>query len=258
MVRAANQRGWRGRECVVLTAVAFAVVLCLPLIGLVAYALRSLILVGVAGVLIAIGYSCVRDLRARARSPEGMGDGYRGLRLAEDVALDAGHCWAWLGDEAVIGADDLVQSALGTIERIELPAPGDRVERGLTLFRIGHDDRTLELPSPVSGTVVAVNDALRDHPELINTSPFGLGWAVRIRADRLQEEKCQLLIGRRAARWFRREVDFLFRLLTPNGSVAGQTATPDDIHRRIDQPAWCILRRTLDARRPALRARGAP
>jgi len=258
MTRAAHQRRSCAWECVVPAAVALGVVLCLPLVGFVAFALRPVVLLGAVGVIIAIIVWCVRDIRECSRTEAAGGEAYRGLRLAEDVALDAGHCWAWLDDEAVVGADDFVLSALGIVEAIDLPAPGDHVERGDTLLRLHHLDRSLELPSPVTGRVVAINDALRDHPELVNTSPFGHGWAVRIRADRLGAERRELLIGRRASGWFRREVDFLFRLLIPNGSARDETVAPEDIHLRIDHPAWCVLCRTLDARRPAIYAGGAP
>ncbi len=228
------------RECVIPGAIALAVVVCLPLVGLVALAVRPVL---IAGLLLVFALAaarcvmggCVRSWFARLTAPEVE---YRGMRLARDVAMDRGHCWAWVDGEVLIGADDVVTSVLGPVDEVGLPYVGRRVERGEPLFRLRHGDRTIDLSSPVSGTVVASNEALREHPDLVNEHPYGEGWVVRIRGDRLEEERGRLLLGRDALRWFRGEVDWLLRLLPP-ARAEGR------VDERVDDASWGVLRRAF-------------
>lgn len=168
---------------------------------------------------------------------------YNGLHLATDVAVHPNHSWARLrGKESVVGADDLVQSTLGPVQAVELPQIGTRVAQGDRLFRLRRGGRCVEVRSPLSGTIVGVNDALREQPGLVNEDPFERGWAVRIKADRLQEDPARLLRGSQARSWFRQEIDRL--LTTVLGHPALQPALPDGgtfvdaLYREIDDDAW--------------------
>jgi glycine cleavage system H lipoate-binding protein len=168
---------------------------------------------------------------------------YNGLHLATDVAVHPNHSWARVrGKEAVVGADDLVQSTLGPVQAVELPPIGSRVAQGDRLFRLRRGDRCVEVRSPLSGTIVAANDALREHPGLVNDDPFERGWAVRIKADRFQKDPAPLLRGSQARGWFRQEIDRL--LSTVLGQAALQPALPDGgtfvagLYREIDEDAW--------------------
>lgn len=247
---------WHVSECIIPGIIALALVACLPLIGMVAFALRGFIVGGVLLVIVvAVGrcllYPRLWECWKTALAPE---TDYQGMRLVHDVAIDRGHCWAWwdgLDNQVVVGADDIVQATLGPVDEVSLPHVGRRVERGEPLFRLRHAGRSIELPSPVSGAVVASNQVLREHPDSINSNPFSGGWIVRISAENLQEERRHLLIGRRALRWFRREVDMLLRLLPPippvipsiGPGVGGMQGARLDL--RIDDSAWEFLKRAL-------------
>jgi glycine cleavage system H protein len=176
---------------------------------------------------------------------------YKGLELATDVALAPGHVWARLsGDEASVGADDLMQATLGPVESVDLPAPGRHVVAGEPLFRLHRGPRSLGGRSPLTGTVVAVNEALRTEPGRINTHPFTDGWAVRLAGDDVRRERNGLRLGMHARELFRREVD---RLL---GVVAAAEGVPtladggevvDEIYRHIDDATWRRLQRAVFA-----------
>jgi len=111
-------------------------------------------------------------------------------------------------------------------------------------------ERCVEVRAPLSGTVVAANEALREHPRLVNDDPFERGWAVRIRADKLQKDEAPLLRGSQARSWFRQEID---RLLTTvlGGHPAFQPALPDGgtfvdgLYREIDDETWKKLTETF-------------
>jgi glycine cleavage system H protein len=175
---------------------------------------------------------------------------YNGLHLATDIAVHPNHRRARVsGKNAVVGADDLVQSTLGPVETVELPPMGSRVEQGERLFNLRRGDRCVEVRAPVSGTIVAANDALLQHPGLVDDDPFGRGWAVSIKADKLQEDAGRLLRGTQARSWFRQEIDRL--LSTVLGQAAVQPALPDGgtfvegLYREIDDDAWKKLTETM-------------
>ncbi|MBC8078091.1 MAG: glycine cleavage system protein GcvH [Chloroflexales bacterium] len=94
------------------------------------------------------------------------------------------HEWARAeGDELVIGITDYAQDALGDVVFIELPAVGDRFEADTIFGVIESVKAASDLYLPVSGEIVAVNDALLDDQSPVNTDPYGAGWMLRVRPD---------------------------------------------------------------------------
>jgi glycine cleavage system H protein len=86
------------------------------------------------------------------------------------------------GDEAVIGITDYAQDQLGDIVYIELPwNAGQDVTREAKFGDIESVKATSELISPISGDIVAVNEDLKEHPELINDDPYDKGWMLKIK-----------------------------------------------------------------------------
>ena len=86
------------------------------------------------------------------------------------------------GDQVVIGITDYAQDQLGDIVYIELPwENGQTVAAEEKFGDIESVKATSELNSPVSGTVVSINEDLKDHPESINDSPYDKGWIVTLK-----------------------------------------------------------------------------
>jgi glycine cleavage system H protein len=108
-----------------------------------------------------------------------------GLRYTEE------HEWVRLeGNEAVIGITDYAQGELGDIVFVELPEVGAELRQGTAFGTIEAVKTVSDLFAPVSGTVAAVNDRLRDAPEIVNSAPYGDGWMVRLRvADAAETER---------------------------------------------------------------------
>jgi len=86
------------------------------------------------------------------------------------------------GDEVVIGISDYAQDQLGDIVYIELPWDAEQgVVREEKFGDIESVKATSELISPLSGSIVRVNEELKEHPELINDSPYDGGWMLAVK-----------------------------------------------------------------------------
>ena len=85
------------------------------------------------------------------------------------------------GNEALVGISDYAQSELNDVVYVELPEVGDALEKGDAFGSVESVKASSELYMPVSGEVIAINEALEDSPELVNQDAFGKGWMVRIR-----------------------------------------------------------------------------
>ncbi len=87
------------------------------------------------------------------------------------------------GNEAVIGVSDYLQRELGDIVFVDLPEVDDDIEALGTFGIIESDKAVADLITPVTGTVVKIDKALEEGPELVNEDPYGEGWLVRIELD---------------------------------------------------------------------------
>ena len=93
------------------------------------------------------------------------------------------HEWVLVdGDKARIGITDYAQDALGDIVFIQLPDVGRVVGADESFSEIESTKSVNDVYAPIAGTVSAVNEALRDQPELLNTDPYGNGWICELSA----------------------------------------------------------------------------
>ena len=82
---------------------------------------------------------------------------------------------------STVGITDYAQDQLGDVVYIDLPSPGKQLTQLAVFGEIESVKAVSELYSPVSGEVVESNQALADKPELINESPYGEGWLMKVR-----------------------------------------------------------------------------
>jgi glycine cleavage system H protein len=79
-----------------------------------------------------------------------------------------------------MGITDFAQGALGDIVYVQLPKVGDVVVADKVCGEVESTKSVSEIFSPVSGTIVAINDGLSQAPELLNSDPYGQGWLAEI------------------------------------------------------------------------------
>lgn len=92
------------------------------------------------------------------------------------------------GDVVAIGITDYAQGELGDIVYIELPKVGTRFSKHDVFGTVEAVKAVSELYSPVSGEVVEVNDRLDKEPALVNTTPYGDGWMIKVRLSDASEK----------------------------------------------------------------------
>lgn len=99
----------------------------------------------------------------------------------DDIKYHREHAWARIeGKRATIGITDYAQQQLGDVVYVDLPEADTEVDADSELSEIESTKATSPVVSPVSGTVVEVNEDLADSPEIINEDPYGNGWLVVI------------------------------------------------------------------------------
>ncbi len=102
--------------------------------------------------------------------------------LPGDLQYTSDHEWLRREDDGnvTVGITDHAQSALGDLVYVELPEVNQEVESGGDMAVVESVKAASDVYAPVSGTVVAVNEALTDDPEAINNDPYGEGWIVKL------------------------------------------------------------------------------
>ena len=92
------------------------------------------------------------------------------------------HEWVRVQDGiGTVGITDYAQDQLGDVVYVDLPSPGKQLTQLAVFGEIESVKAVSELYSPVSGEVIESNQALADKPELVNESPYGEGWLMKVR-----------------------------------------------------------------------------
>lgn len=98
-----------------------------------------------------------------------------------ELRYAASHEWAQLQDGVVtVGISDFAQDALGDVVYVELPVLDQEVAAGAEIAVVESVKAASDIYAPISGKVVAINDALEDAPERVNQDPYGAGWFFKL------------------------------------------------------------------------------
>ena len=107
------------------------------------------------------------------------------MQVPDDLIYTEDHEWLRPtdGNRFRLGITDYAQDQLGDIVFVELPSVGSTVDAGGMLAEVESTKSVGEVYAPVAGTIIAVNDAVGESPEMINSDPYGTGWLVEMEAD---------------------------------------------------------------------------
>ncbi len=169
-----------------------------------------------------------------------------GFQVPENVRYHAGHTWA-LGEsrELVrVGLDDFASKLIGKIDSITLPQRGRWVRQGQKIWTIIRDGKSVDMVSPIEGTVTDINEAVMKDPDLARKEPYGEGWLVKVQAPDAKINFRNLLGGALARLWteesalrLRKRMPMaLASALAQDGGVA-----VDDIAAHMPDQDWAEL-----------------
>jgi glycine cleavage system H protein len=101
--------------------------------------------------------------------------------IPTDLRYSREHEWVRVdGPIARVGITDFAQSSLGDVVFVQLPDVGLEIVAGASASEIESTKSVSDVYVPISGEVHAVNEALVDNPELVNSDPYGLGWILEV------------------------------------------------------------------------------
>jgi glycine cleavage system H protein len=110
------------------------------------------------------------------------------MNLPENLRYTKDHEWISLeGNTATIGITDFAQGELGDIVYIDISTAGKPLEAEAVFGTVEAVKTVSDLFLPVSGTINEVNPALANHPELVNTDPYGEGWMVKMTVNNVAD-----------------------------------------------------------------------
>lgn len=104
------------------------------------------------------------------------------MQTPKDLMYSKSHEWILFIDEATarIGLTDFAQHSLGDLVFVNLPETGDLVTAGESFGDVESVKAVSDMFSPVSGEVAAINEAVLDAPQLINSNPYGT-WLIEVK-----------------------------------------------------------------------------
>jgi len=110
------------------------------------------------------------------------------MQVPQHLRYSRDHEWVAVeGNRAKVGITDYAQDALGDVVYVQVPTQGATVKAGDSFGEVESTKSVSDVYAPLSGTVVAVNAALADTPEVLNSDPYGAGWLCEIECSDLVE-----------------------------------------------------------------------
>ena len=111
--------------------------------------------------------------------------------LVGDYTSIGDYCWMMLeeGGSVLLGVNHSFLNTIGRIQAIHLPKEGDELRQGSAYLQIFTTDmRSHPVLSPLSGFVVAVNEAVKNDPTALIEDPYGEGWLIRLKPSKFEQE----------------------------------------------------------------------
>ena len=103
------------------------------------------------------------------------------MNVPDELKYTKDHEWVRVeGESIVVGVTDFAQKELGDIVYVDVDSEGDTIEKEEVFGSVEAVKTVSDLMMPVSGEIVAFNEALEDEPELVNTDPYGDGWMIKV------------------------------------------------------------------------------
>ena len=165
-----------------------------------------------------------------------------GFQMADNYFYHPGHSWAHmeLKGSVRIGIDEFISRVFGPVDAIFLPSVGDVLKQGDVGWELNRNDHKAPMVSPVSGTVIAVNDDVRKHPEIPHDHPYDAGCLLLLNPSNLELDMKNLHMGKECFQWMEKENQSLLEILGPQYERLAATGSEliDDIYGNFPEIQW--------------------
>jgi len=172
-----------------------------------------------------------------------------GYLLADEYYYHKGHTWARFehGGRIKIGFDDFMVKLFGSPSNISLPSLGAKLKKDQAGLAFSRSDQEAEVRSPVTGTVLAINNRVQEHPEIVHEDPYSDGWLFIVEPKMPKLNLRGLFYGKDSLEWIDKESQRLLRLIGPEyQNLAHAGGDPvDDIYASFPEIGWDRLAETF-------------
>jgi glycine cleavage system H lipoate-binding protein len=188
----------------------------------------------------------VKQTESRQPAPRIVPAMVAGFEVPENMRYHAGHTWALSESRELVrvGMDDFASKLIGRIDSITLPQRGRWIRQGQKIWTIFRDGKSVDMVSPIEGTVTAINEAVEKDPELARKDPYGEGWLVKVEAPDAKTNFRNLLGGALARMWTD-DSALRLRKRMPVGMAAALAqdggVAVDDITAHLPDEDWATL-----------------
>src|SRR5207302_6502649 len=168
-----------------------------------------------------------------------------GFQVPEKLRFHPGHTWALSESPSLvrIGMDEFASKLTGKVERIALPQRGQWIRQGQKVWTLHRDGTSVDMLSPIEGSVADINEAVIQNPELARKDPYGEGWLVTVQSPDAKTNFRNLL-GGALARWWteesasrlQRKMPMVLGALAQDGGVA-----MDNLSAQIPDREWVVV-----------------
>lgn len=157
-----------------------------------------------------------------------------GFTVSDKVRYHPGHAWCMQERKHMerVGVDDFAAALAGSLEKIELPRPGQWIRQGQKAWVLSRNGEKVEMVSPIEGEVIEVNSEVIKDPSLLRKDPYGRGWLMVVHVPDEENTGRNLLPASLVPNWMRSAVEALY---ARQPRFAGATAA--DGGRPVEDPA---------------------
>jgi glycine cleavage system H lipoate-binding protein/ABC-type phosphate transport system substrate-binding protein len=155
------------------------------------------------------------------------------LSAPSGVFFDKTHTWAFMEKEGMVklGIDDFIQHITGSLTRIVMKSPGEKIRKGEIALTIIREGKQLNLYAPVTGIIRENNQKLLNNSALLNSSPYSDGWIYMIEPRNWLKDIQYLLMGEQYREWLKDEIirlkDFFATSVKTNSLVYSHVVLQD-------------------------------
>jgi glycine cleavage system H lipoate-binding protein len=168
-----------------------------------------------------------------------------GFQIADNYYHHFGHSWAHMEHDGRvrIGVDAFISKLLGPADVINLPPVGVLLKQGEIGWLMTRNGLKAPLQSPLSGTVCAVNNRIKEQPAIANQEPYEAGWLFLLDPASLKLNLKGLYYGKECFQWIEKENQNLLEYLDPQYEQLTATGGElvDDIYTRLSEKSWYRL-----------------